>query len=375
MRLVRNLWILTLILLFSLPVVAQENLVTDATLPQLYVTGDGQTRFRFPADWVAQGALDNASAYVATSEAALNLSFGDQAVSGEVNVLAGTATLAYFNQQLGTTFDAAASAEELLQSLADAAAAGSPEFPDLFGEIETINHNDLAIAQMRYGVEDSFSGVAWLRQVETGVYALTQLTTTEADLSEWEAIGQAIFLSIEYQAGLPVPALTQEASSQNDQIRVSYPADWESSFESSDETTVVLANQSSALARTLGDEIQPGEVSIIIGGYSSAQMQEILGTDNEDILAGVGALLVEGAESFSSNDGWTIEEAVDVTVDDYPAIYVRTSGETFAASTWVFEREPGVFISMSLLTHPDEEADWLPTAIAIASQTSFTPAS
>jgi len=43
MRLVRNLWILTLILLFSLPVVAQENLVTDATLPQLYVTGDGHS--------------------------------------------------------------------------------------------------------------------------------------------------------------------------------------------------------------------------------------------------------------------------------------------------------------------------------------------
>jgi hypothetical protein len=375
MRLVRNLWILTLILLFSLPVLAQENLVTDTTLPQLYVTGDGQTRFRFPADWVAQGALDNASAYVATSEAALNLSFGDQAVSGEVNVLAGTATLAYFNQQLETTFDAAASPEELLQALADAAAAGSPEFPDLFGEIETINHNDLAIAQMRYGVEDSFSGVAWLRQLETGVYALTQLTTTEADLSEWEAIGQAIFLSIEYQAGLPVPALAQEASSQNDQITVSYPADWESSFESSDETTVVLANQPSALARTLGDEIQPGEVSIIIGGYSSAQMQEILGTESEDILAGIGALLVEGAESFSSNDGWTIEEAVEVIFDDYPAIYVRTSGETFAASTWVFEREPGVFISMSLLTHPDEETAWLPTAIAIANQTSFTPAS
>jgi hypothetical protein len=372
MRLVRNLWIVTLILLFSLPVMAQENLVTDATLPQLYVTGDGQTRFRFPADWVAQGSA-NTSAYVATSEAALNLSFGDQAVSGEVNVLAGTATLDYVNQQLGTTFDDA-TPEEVLQALAAAGAVENPEFPDLFGEIETINHNDFTIAQMRYGVEDSFSGVAWLRQLETGVYALTQLTTTEADLSEWEAIGQAIFLSIEYQAGLPVPTLTQQANSQNDQITVSYPADWESSFESSDETTVVLANQSSALARTLGDEIQPGEVSIIIGGYSSAQMQEILGTDSEDILVEVGALLVEGAESFSSNDGWTIEEAVELTFDDYSAIYVRTVGETFAASTWVFEREPGVFISMSLLTHPDEEDAWLPTAIAIASQTSFTPA-
>ncbi len=373
MRLVRNLWILTLILLFSLPVVAQENLVTDATLPQLYVTGDGQTRFRFPADWVAQGSA-NTSAYVATSEVALNLSFGDQAVSGEVNVLAGTATLAYVNQQLGTTFDDAASPEELLQALAAAGAVENSEFPDLFGEIETINHNDFTIAQMRYGVEDGFSGVAWLRQLETGVYALTQLTTTEADLPLWEAIGQAIFLSIEYQAGLPVPALTQQANSQNDQITVSYPVDWESSFESSDETTVVLANQSSALAHTLGDEIQPGEVSIIIGGYSSAQMQKILGTESEDILAGVGALLVEGAESFSSNDGWTIEEAVEAIFDDYPAIYVRTVGETFAASTWVFEREPGIFISMSLLTHPDEEADWFPTAITIARQTSFTPA-
>ena len=88
----------------------------------------------------------------------------------------------------------------------------------------------------------------------------------------------------------------------------------------------------------------------------------------------VGALLVEGAESFSSNDGWTIEEAVEVIFDDYPAIYVRTVGENFAASTWVFEREPGVFISLSLLPPPDEEAAWLPTAIAIASQTSFTPA-
>jgi hypothetical protein len=372
MRSVRNLWILALILLLSLPTLAQENPAASVELPQLYITRDGQTRFNFPADWDAKASTgDDTSAFVSTSAAGLEISFGDQAVEGEVNILAGTATLDLFNERMSLSLDEEVSILELMGALVEN---NDDDNPEIFGDVELVTIADLPIAEVRFKLEDSFSGLAWLRQIEPSVYAITQFTTTANDMPDWEATALAVFLSITYVPGLPVPELTEEKSSLNGQITVPYPAGWESDYESSDETTVMVVNQTAAFAHTLGSQIQPGQVNILIGGYSQEQMQDILETEGEDLLADIGALLVEGVQTFSSNDGWTIEAPVELTFDDYPAIVVRVVGETFVASTWVFEREPGVFISMNLLTHPDEEADWLPTAIAIARQTPFTPA-
>jgi hypothetical protein len=372
MRLIRSLT-LTVVLFgtLTLSVSAQEATSEPLELVETFTDETIPVQFNYPEGWVTN-ATDEASIYVANSDEALSRSFGDEVENGMVNILVGALPLTYLNAELELNLEAGAKPRQVVQALVDQALSELPEAPDtLFGEVEDITINGQRAATITTGIEDYFGGRLWLKQLEPDVFVAVQLITEYDEVSDWEATALAILDTIQYGETGETLELTETVTSQNGKVTFNYPTDWETIYESSEDSTAIVANGMNAFAYTIGDEIPSGAVSMLVGGYSAAEIREELNV-TEEITAGIVLETVTDMLRNEDQPDWTISDVESMTVDDQPAATVTISGEGFADQNWVIEIEPGIFAFVSLLAAPDELADWTSTALAIGKTVTYT---
>lgn len=372
MRLIRNLTLAVLLfVMLTLPVSAQETTVEPLELTEQFSDETIPVQFSYPEGWVTN-ASDAASIYVANSEEALSRSFGDELESGMVNILVGAFPLSYMNEELELGLEAGTKPRQIVQALVDQALSELSEAPDsLFGEVEDITINGQRAATVATGIGGYFSGRLWLTQLEPDVFVAVQLITEYDEVSAWEATALAILDTIQYGETGETLELTESVTSQNGKVTFNYPTDWETIYESSEDSTAIVANGMNAFAYTIGDNIPNGAVSILVGGYSAAEIREKLNV-TEEVTAEIVLETVTGMLRNEDQPDWTISDVESLTLNDQPAATVIISGEGFADQNWVIEIEPDIFAFVSLLSHPDELADWTDTALAIADTVTYT---
>ena len=372
MRMIHSLIIALLLFgTLTLTVSAQEATAEPIELTETFTDETIPVQFSYPEGWVTN-ATDEASIYVANKEEALSRSFGDELESGMVNILVGAFPLTYLNTELELNLEAGTKPRQVVQALVDQALSELSESPDsLFGEVEDITINGQRAATVATGIEGYFGGRLWLTQLEPDVFAAVQLITAYDEVSDWEATALAILDTIQYGETSQTLELTETVTSQNGKVTFNYPTDWETIYESSEDSTAIVANGMNAFAYTLGDDIPSGAVSILVGGYSAEEIREELNI-TEEVTAEVVLETVTGMLRNEDQPDWTIGEVESLTLDDQPAATVNISGEGFADQNWVIEIEPGVFAFVSLLTAPDELADWTSTALAIGETVTYS---
>jgi hypothetical protein len=358
-----------LMLLFLLPPVAAQDTNT-VELTETYIAENGQALFSYPTGWLLDAPeVDNGrllDGTFASNQAALDKQYSAPGSDSEGRLLPGEVLMQII---VGSITDLAgdfpgisetATAPELLQALVSSSEV--PDYISFTSEVEATSVNDRRAGQVRFKLENGNEG--WIIFVEYRSDRMAGLAVfaAQGELEQWLPTARTVVASIR----LNTSELAQTVTTGDGKTTVHYPTDWVVGENVT--SGVTLATNETALSRALNsDTFLSGEATL----YIEARSEGFAGLDveaNASPYKVLQALIkINNQASFGS--------PVVTHVGDKIAARVSYNVEGAEGMTWMVRYQPGVMMVVGLVTAPDEQENWILTALAIAESVVYNPAS